>query len=77
MKRKYLEETLHFVSGFQAWDIKHITFIDGGNISYSNPVRQSLYNFEDSIGEAHTKVDIAVQTMKRIFPGVVRLYFYY
>ena len=27
------------------WGIKNITFIDYSNVSYSNPVRQTLYEF--------------------------------
>lgn len=27
------------------WGIKHITFIDYSKVSYSNPVRQSLFDF--------------------------------
>lgn len=27
------------------WGIKHITFVDYSKVSYSNPVRQSLYDF--------------------------------
>eukprot|EP00565_Helicotheca_tamesis_P007706 CAMPEP_0185735580 /NCGR_PEP_ID=MMETSP1171-20130828/25680_1 /TAXON_ID=374046 /ORGANISM="Helicotheca tamensis, Strain CCMP826" /LENGTH=69 /DNA_ID=CAMNT_0028405943 /DNA_START=41 /DNA_END=247 /DNA_ORIENTATION=- len=26
-----------------AWGIKNITFVDNGKVSYSNPVRQSLF----------------------------------
>lgn len=32
-----------------AWGIKNITFIDYSNVSYSNPVRQTLYEFEDTV----------------------------
>lgn len=31
------------------WGVRNITFIDYGKVSYSNPVRQSLFTFEDSI----------------------------
>ncbi len=31
------------------WGIKDITFIDNSKVSYSNPVRQSLYEFEDTV----------------------------
>lgn len=31
------------------WGIKNITFIDYSTVSYSNPVRQSLYEYEDTI----------------------------
>ena len=31
------------------WGVKNITFIDYSKVSYSNPVRQSLYDYEDTI----------------------------
>lgn len=38
------------------WGVKNITFIDYGKVSYSNPVRQSLFNFEDSTKGGKPKV---------------------
>ena len=32
-----------------SWGVRNITFIDNGIISYSNPVRQSLYHFNDCL----------------------------
>lgn len=29
------------------WGVRCITFVDGGRVSFSNPVRQSLYEFKD------------------------------
>jgi len=34
-------EVLHLI-------YKDITFVDYGKVSYSNPVRQSLFDYEDS-----------------------------
>ena len=38
------------------WGVKNITFVDYGKVSYSNPVRQSLFNFEDSVKGGKPKV---------------------
>lgn len=43
-------------------------------MSYSNPVRQSLFVFEDSIGSAandNYKSVRAAENLKKIYPGVV------
>ena len=29
------------------WGVRHITFVDSGRVSYSNPVRQSLFGIDD------------------------------
>ena len=31
------------------WGCRHITFVDNGLVSFSNPVRQSLFTFQDSV----------------------------
>ena len=33
-----------------AWGIHRFTFVDSGTVSYSNPVRQSLFRHEDCVG---------------------------
>ena len=38
------------------WGARNITFMDNGKVSYSNPVRQSLYNFNDSTNENHKAI---------------------
>jgi ubiquitin-like modifier-activating enzyme ATG7 len=52
-----------------AWGIKNISFVDSGKVSYSNPVRQSLYEFEDAKNNAGKAVR-AASKLKQIFPGV-------
>ena len=37
------------------WGVKNITFIDYSKVSYSNPVRQSLYEYEDTINGGKPK----------------------
>ncbi|KAF3856134.1 hypothetical protein F7725_016857 [Dissostichus mawsoni] len=51
------------------WGVRHITFVDNANISYSNPVRQPLYEFEDCLG-GKSKALAAVDRLTKIFPGV-------
>lgn len=51
-----------------AWGVRHITFVDYGKVSYSNPVRQFLYKFSDCGGH---KAEVAASSLKEIFPGIV------
>lgn len=50
------------------WGIKNLTLIDNGKVSYSNPVRQNLYEFEDCLNGGKFKADCAAEHLKRIFP---------
>ena len=50
------------------WGARNITFIDNGKVSYSNPVRQSLYNFVDSTNDSY-KALLAPKKLKEIFPS--------
>ena len=75
-KQKYLlvgAGTLgcHVSRALLGWGARHITFIDNGKVSYSNPVRQSLYTFEDSqqVGNNY-KAILAAEKLKKIFPMV-------
>ncbi|OMJ89555.1 hypothetical protein SteCoe_8257 [Stentor coeruleus] len=52
-----------------AWGMKNITFVDSGKVSYSNPVRQSLYEFEDA-KNAVPKALRAAKKLQEIYPGV-------
>ncbi|XP_057218466.1 ubiquitin-like modifier-activating enzyme ATG7 [Triplophysa rosa] len=52
------------------WGVRHITFVDNAKISYSNPVRQPLYEFEDCLGGGKSKALASVDRLKKIFPGV-------
>merc|ERR1719414_2190562 len=52
------------------WGAKNITFVDNGKVSYSNPVRQSLFNFEDCLNGGKDKATAASEAMKNIFPAV-------
>ncbi|XP_063228802.1 ubiquitin-like modifier-activating enzyme ATG7 [Bacillus rossius redtenbacheri] len=54
-----------------AWGVQHITFVDNGRVSYSNPVRQSLYTYRDCVKEHSSKAVIAAEALREINPGVV------
>ena len=52
------------------WGIRHITLVDSGNVAFSNPVRQPLFEFEDCLQGGKPKAECAADALKRIFPGV-------
>ena len=52
------------------WGVKNITFVDNGKVSYSNPVRQSLFDFEDCLNGGKPKAEAAAQMLTKVFPGV-------
>lgn len=52
------------------WGVRKITFVDNGRVSYSNPVRQPLFDFEDCLGGGAKKAVRASEALKRIYPGV-------
>ncbi|KAM4651994.1 ubiquitin-like modifier-activating enzyme ATG7 [Discoglossus pictus] len=52
------------------WGVRHITFVDNAKISYSNPVRQPLYEFEDCLSGGKSKALAAAEKLQKIFPGV-------
>ncbi|KAG1650972.1 Ubiquitin-like modifier-activating enzyme ATG7 [Nymphon striatum] len=52
------------------WGVRNITFVDNSTVSYSNPVRQSLFKFEDSLSGETSKSIAAAESLKLIFPGV-------
>ncbi|KAJ1950856.1 Autophagy protein 7 [Linderina pennispora] len=52
-----------------AWGVRKITFVDNGKVSFSNPARQPLYEFADSI-EGKPKAVAAASALRRIFPNV-------
>ncbi|KAG8128229.1 putative Ubiquitin-like modifier-activating enzyme ATG7 protein, partial [Naja naja] len=55
---------------FWGWGVRKITFVDNAKISYSNPVRQPLYEFEDCLGGGKSKAIAAAERLQKIFPGV-------
>lgn len=70
--KKKTREMFCLFSCHQGWGVRHITFVDNAKISYSNPVRQALYEFEDCLSGGKTKALAAANRLRKIFPGVVR-----
>jgi ubiquitin-like modifier-activating enzyme ATG7 len=52
------------------WGIRKITFVDSSTVSFSNPVRQPLFEYEDSLEGGKPKAQCAANRIKRIYPGV-------
>lgn len=52
------------------WGVRHITFVDNGKVSFSNPVRQPLFRYEDCIGGGRVKAERAAEALREIYPGV-------
>ena len=52
------------------WGVRHVTFVDSGKVSYSNPVRQSLFEFADCLEGGKPKAAAAAERLVKIFPGV-------
>lgn len=50
------------------WGVTHITMVDRGNVSYSNPVRQTLFEVQDVV-DNKSKADAARDSLKRILPN--------
>ena len=44
------------------WGVRNITFVDNGKVSYSNPVRQSLFEVSDCVDGGQYKVAFLSRT---------------
>ena len=51
------------------WGVRHITLVDSGRVSYSNPARQCLFEFADC-EQRRFKAEAAADRLKCIFPDV-------
>jgi ubiquitin-like modifier-activating enzyme ATG7 len=51
------------------WGVRDITLVDSGRVSYSNPARQCLFEFEDCEMRSYKAVAAATR-LRKIFPGV-------
>lgn len=52
------------------WGVRKITFVDYGAVSFSNPVRQPLFEFDDCLNGGKAKALRAAEALKEIYPGV-------
>ena len=50
--------------------MKKITFVDNATVSFSNPVRQPLFDFKDCIQGGARKAERAAEALEEIYPGV-------
>ena len=55
-----------------AWGVNKITFVDSARVSFSNPVRQPLFEFEDCLEGGQPKAECAAKRLKKIYPNIVR-----
>ncbi len=52
------------------WGIRKITFVDNARVSFSNPVRQPLFDFKDCLEGGARKAERAAEALAEIYPGV-------
>lgn len=52
------------------WGVRKITLVDSAKVSFSNPVRQPLFDFEDCLEGGQPKAECAARRLMRIYPGV-------
>lgn len=52
------------------WGVRKITFIDNASVSFSNPVRQPLFDFKDCLQGGAKKAERAAEALEEIYPGV-------
>ena len=52
------------------WGVRKVTFIDNAKVSFSNPVRQPLFNFKDCLQGGAKKAERAAEALTEIYPGV-------
>lgn len=52
------------------WGVRKVTFVDNAKVSFSNPVRQPLFNFRDCVGGGAQKAPRAAEALREIYPGI-------
>ncbi|EMC96064.1 hypothetical protein BAUCODRAFT_71641 [Baudoinia panamericana UAMH 10762] len=56
--------------GLMGWGVRKISFVDNGRVSFSNPVRQPLYDFKDCEEGGVRKAERAADVLSEIYPGM-------
>lgn len=54
----------------KGWGVRTVTFVDNGSVSFSNPVRQPLFDFKDCLAGGAKKALRAAEALSEIYPGV-------
>ncbi|KAJ3767732.1 hypothetical protein FB446DRAFT_651684 [Lentinula raphanica] len=52
------------------WGVRTISFVDSSRVSFSNPVRQPLFKFEDCLNGGRPKAECAAERLKEVWPGI-------
>ncbi|KAJ4468282.1 hypothetical protein J3R30DRAFT_3688002 [Lentinula aciculospora] len=52
------------------WGVRTISFVDSSRVSFSNPVRQPLFKFEDCLNGGKPKAECAAERLKEVWPGI-------
>lgn len=60
----------HVSRNLLGWGVRKITFVDYGAVSFSNPVRQPLFAFNDCLGGGKPKALRAAESLRETYPGV-------
>ncbi|TEB20552.1 E1-like protein-activating [Coprinellus micaceus] len=56
--------------GLMGWGVRTITLLDSSTVSFSNPVRQPLFEFADCLDGGKPKAECAAAALKRVYPGI-------
>jgi ubiquitin-like modifier-activating enzyme ATG7 len=52
------------------WGVRTITLVDSSTVSFSNPVRQPLFTFDDCLEGGKPKAVCAANALRTVYPGV-------
>ncbi|ESK86882.1 hypothetical protein Moror_3433 [Moniliophthora roreri MCA 2997] len=52
------------------WGVRKITLVDSARVSFSNPVRQPLFQFTDCLNGGKPKAECAAERLREVWPGL-------